>query len=168
VRLVAAVAADLAGGIGRAQGLPWHLPRDLRRFKAMTLGKPLIVGRRTYESIGRPLPGRHMIVVTRDGGYTAAGCQVAGSLDEAVRLASERGDEAIIGGGAALYGEAMGRCERVALTLVLGHFDCDVFLPSPWRQGPWRVRTEAFHPADEQNLHPCVFLELERTAPAAG
>ncbi len=168
MRVIAAVAVDLAGGIGRGQALPWHLPRDLRQFKSVTLGKPLIVGRRTFESIGRPLPGRHMIVVSRTAGFAASGCEVAGSLDEALARAATRGEEAVIGGGASLYAEAWSRCERVALTLVLGQFDCDTFLPSPWRDGPWRVRTEAFHPADEQNAHACVFLDLERAAPVSG
>ena len=163
-RLLLAVAMDMARGIGRGNALPWHLPRDLRRFRSLTLGKPLIVGRRTYQSIGKPLPGRHMIVVTRTRGFQAPGCEVAGSLDEALALAAARGEEVVIGGGESLYAEALPRCDRVALTLVLGHFPCDTFFPDLWALQPWQIRTEAFHAADDQNPHACVFLELERVA----
>ncbi|MCU0654762.1 MAG: dihydrofolate reductase [Polyangiaceae bacterium] len=163
-RVLLAAAMDLARGIGAGNALPWHLPRDLRRFRSMTLGKPLIVGRRTYQSIGKPLPGRHMIVVSREAGFQAPGCEVAGSLDGALALAAQRGEEVVIGGGASLYAEALPRCDRVALTLVLGHFPCDTFFPDLWALGPWQLRTEAFHGADEQNPHPCVFLELARVA----
>jgi len=163
-RLLLVAAMDLARGIGRGNALPWHLPRDLRRFRSLTLGKPLIVGRRTYESIGKPLPGRHLIVVTRSAGYTAPGCEVAGSLDEAIALAAQRGDEAVIGGGEAIYAAALPGCDRLALTLVLGHFPCDTFFPDLWARGSWQVRAEAFHPPDDQNPHACVFLEVERVA----
>lgn len=164
-RLVAVAAMDLARGIGLGNALPWHLPRDLRRFRSLTLGKPLIVGRKTYQSIGKPLPGRHMIVLTRERGFTAPGCEVAATLDEALVLAGQRGEEAVIGGGEAVYAAALPRCSRLALTLVLGHFGCDTFFPEPWAQGPWAIRTEGFHPADDQNPHACVFLEVERASP---
>lgn len=164
MRLVAAAAMDLARGIGLRDALPWHLPKDLRRFRSLTLGKPLIVGRKTYQSIGKPLPGRHMIVVSRDAGFRAPGCEVAASLDHALDLAATRGtEEAVIGGGAGLYAEALPRCSRLSLTLVLGHFYCDTYFPNLWAEGPWSIRTEAFHPADEQNPYPCVFLDLERS-----
>ncbi|MCS6899768.1 MAG: dihydrofolate reductase [Myxococcales bacterium] len=161
-RLLLVAAMDLARGIGRGNALPWHLPRDLRRFRSLTLGKPLIVGRRTYESVGKPLPGRYMIVVTRSVGYTAPGCEVAGSLDEALSLAAQWGEEAVIGGGETIYAAALPGCDRLALTLVLGHFPCDTFFPDLWSQGVWQVRADAFHPADDQNPYACVFLEVER------
>jgi dihydrofolate reductase len=161
-RLLLVAAMDLARGIGRENALPWHLPRDLRRFRSLTLGKPLIVGRKTYESIGKPLPGRHMIVVSRAPGFSAPGCEVATSLDDAIALAARRGEEAVLGGGEAIYAAALPVCDRLALTMVLGHFPCDTFFPDLWAQGRWQVRTEAFHAADDQNPHACVFLELER------
>lgn len=163
-RIALVAAMDMARGIGRGNALPWHLPRDLRRFRSLTLGKPLIVGRKTYQSIGKALPGRHMIVVTRTPGFRAPDCEIAGSLEEALVLASQRGEEAIIGGGETIYQEALPRCTRLALTLVLGHFPCDTYFPDLWSQATWQVRTEAFHAADEQNPHACVFLELERVA----
>ena len=166
MKLVLIAAADRNLLIGTGTGLPWHLPGDLKRFRARTMGRPMVMGRRTWETIGKPLPGRTSVVVSRSPAFSAPGCEVAGSLDEALaRAVAHGGDEVVVGGGAALYEEALPRCERVALTLVLGHFDCDTFLPTPWRQGPWRVRTEAFHPADEQNAYPCVFLDLERALP---
>lgn len=163
-RISLVVAMDLARGIGRNNTLPWYLPRDLRRFRALTLGKPLIVGRKTFESIGRPLPGRHMIVVTRTPGFPAPGCELANSLDEALALAAHHGDDVVVGGGEAIFREVLPRCNSIALTLVLDHFPCDVHFPEPWPLASWSVRTEAFHAADEQNLHACVFLELSRVA----
>ena len=86
------VAMDERGGIGLSNRVPWHIPADLKRFKALTMGHHLIVGRKTYESIGRVLPGRTMIIVTRSKNYRAEGCLVASSLQEALRLAEERGE----------------------------------------------------------------------------
>lgn len=161
-RLLLVAALDLARGIGLNNALPWHLPRDLRRFRSLTLGKPLIVGRKTYQSIGKPLPGRHMIVLTREQGFAAPGCEVAATFDQALALAAQHGEEAVVGGGEAVYAAALPRCNRLALTLVLGHFACDTFFPDLWSQGRWSTRAEAFHPADDQNPHACVFLDVER------
>ena len=119
--LVAAVARN--GIIGANGGLPWRLSSDLKRFKALTWGKPLVVGRKTFESIGRALPGRETIVVTRDPTFAAPGVLVAHNLDAALDLAAERAhavgaDDIIIGGGAEIYAQTMARAHRLFITEV--------------------------------------------------
>jgi len=116
--LVAALARNRA--IGLRGGMPWHLPAELAHFKLTTMGKSLVMGRRTWESIGRPLPGRQNIVVTRDVELDAPGCDVANSLDEAVSLASS--DEVMVIGGGSLYEQALPKADRMVLT----HIECDV------------------------------------------
>jgi dihydrofolate reductase len=137
------LACDLAWGIGKDGKIPWKCPADMARFKALTMGKPLIMGRRTYESIGRPLPGRRMVVLSRQLGYTAPGCEVAGSLAEALELLRGAG-EVFVGGGAAVYQEALPLASRVYLTLIYGQHGCDTSWPGvtevlqssgPWREG---------------------------------
>ena len=105
------------GVIGRENRLPWRLPADLRRFKSVTMGKPVIMGRKTYESIGKPLPGRSNIVVTRDPDYRAPGCQVVHSLEQALEAGAGHAEVMVIG-GAKLYRQALGRAQRMYLTLV--------------------------------------------------
>ena len=105
--LVVAMGSNRVIGVGGT--LPWHLPEDLAHFKRLTLGHPMVMGRTTYESIGRPLPGRTTIVVTRQRGWSAAGVEVAHSLDDAIALASELDDEAFLVGGAQVYAEALER-----------------------------------------------------------
>jgi dihydrofolate reductase len=119
--IVAAVARN--GVIGAENRLLWRLPSDLRRFKALTLGKPLVMGRKTFESIGRPLPGRETIVLTRHAGFRAEGAFVVHSLDAALALAAERAealgaDAVIIAGGAEIYGKTIDRADRLAITEV--------------------------------------------------
>ena len=122
IALIVAVAQN--GVIGRDGGLPWRLSNDLRYFKSVTMGKPIIMGRRTYESIGRPLPGRPNIVVSRNPGFVAEGVDVRSGLAAAVsHAATLPGDEAMIIGGAALYTDALGTAGRIYLTEV--HADVD-------------------------------------------
>ncbi len=162
--LVAAVARN--GVIGGCNRLLWRLPSDLKRFKALTMGKPLVMGRRTFQSIGRPLPGRETIVVTRDPGFSAPGVHVAHTLDGALTLAAERavarGAEAIvIAGGGELYAETIGRADRLAITEVTLEPEGDVRFP-PIDPGVWReVRREqgARGPKDEADF---TFVEYER------
>jgi dihydrofolate reductase len=122
--------------IGRGNRMPWHLPADLKRFRHITMGKPVIMGRRTHESIGRPLPGRKNIVLTRDPDYQAAGCTVAHDLDQALREAD--GQEAMIIGGAALYRDCLPLADRLYLTLIHREFAGDTFFPEldpeDWRE----------------------------------
>ena len=133
------VAMDERGGIGLRNRVPWHLPTDLKRFKALTMGHHLIVGRKTYESIGRALPGRTMIIVTRSKDYRAEACWVVSSLPEALRLAEERGEtEAFIGGGGSIYAQALPVADRIYLTRVHVVVEADVVFPV-WEEDGWRV-----------------------------
>jgi dihydrofolate reductase len=117
------------GVIGAKGGLPWHLPEDLAFFKRTTMGHPIVMGRKTWESIGRPLPGRRSIVVTRDRNFAAAGAEVVHSLDEAVALCSDS-DEIFVIGGAQLYAEALPLADRLLLTEIHADFEGDTMLPA--------------------------------------
>ena len=135
VSLVAALARNRV--IGAGNRLPWHLPEDLKRFKRLTMGSPVIMGRRTHESIGRPLPGRRNIVVTRQAGARWDGCEVARSLDAAIALAGNAPEVFVIG-GAELYRLALPRADRLHLTLIDADHRGDAFFPAfdpaDWRE----------------------------------
>jgi len=138
VSLVVAIAEN--GIIGRAGALPWHLPADLKWFKSVTMGKPIIMGRKTYDSIGRPLPGRTNIVITRNADWRAEGVVVAPSLDAALAAAEGGGaDEAMIIGGAQIYGRAIGEVDRIYLTEVHTKVAGDTWFPhlnhEDWSEG---------------------------------
>ena len=165
-RLSLILAADLGWGIGQGGTLPWRLPTDLARFRALTMDKVLIVGRRTYESIGRPLPGRRMMVLSRSAGFAAPGCEVFPSLDAALEGAAGHGDELFVGGGAALFAESLPRAHRVYLTMVLGLFACDTRLDPIWPGAgqSWKIHTKELLPATERDPHPSVFLVADRAA----
>lgn len=136
--LIAALAAN--GVIGRDNGMPWHLPEDLKRFRVLTMGHPIIMGRKTWDSLGRPLPGRTSIVVSRQDGLDIAGARVVPSLDAAVELAAtvEGGDEAFVIGGAQLYALALPRVDHLLLTEIADAFDGDTRFPdydrSAWQE----------------------------------
>lgn len=130
--LVAALARGRA--IGLRGGMPWHLPAELAHFKVTTMGKSLVMGRRTWESIGRALPGRQNIVVTRDEALKAAGCEVAHSLEEAIDLANS--DEVMIIGGASLYEQALPRADRMVLTHIESEVEADTWFPE-WDEKHW-------------------------------
>ncbi len=154
------VAMSLNHVIGHANRLPWHLPADLRFFKRMTLGKPVVMGRKTFESIGRPLPDRVNIVITRRQDYRAAGCQVAHSLPEALAIAEPTAEIMLIG-GASLYAQALECAERIYLTLVAVELEGDTRFPAlDWAQ--WRQLWREDHPADARHAHPYSFILLER------
>lgn len=137
--LIAALADNRV--IGRDNRMPWHLPEDLKRFKRVTLGAPVIMGRKTFESIlaalGKPLPGRTNIVVTRNRDYAQPGCTVASSLDEAIALAGAAEQVFVVGGGE-IYAQALPRAQRLYLTLVHIDVDGDAYFPafaaSEWRE----------------------------------
>jgi dihydrofolate reductase len=159
MKLSAIVAMAANRCIGKDNTLPWRLPADLKRFKQLTLGHTLILGRKTYESIGRPLPGRTMLVVTRQRDYAPEGVQVAHSLEEALERAS--GDEVFIAGGAELYRQAMDRVERLHLTQVHADYEGDTFFPEV-DLSAWRLVSEEHHPATPSE--PAFsFLTYERT-----
>ncbi|HEX8437446.1 dihydrofolate reductase [Archangium sp.] len=158
MRLSAIVAMAANRCIGKDNTLPWRLPADLKRFKQLTMGHTLVMGRKTYESIGRPLPGRTMVVVTRQRDYTPAGVQVAHSLEEALDMA--RGDEVFIAGGADLYRQTMERLRRLYLTRLERDYEGDTFFPEVDLSG-WRLVEEAHHPATATEP-PFSFLTYER------
>jgi dihydrofolate reductase len=163
VSLIVAVAKN--GVIGRAGGLPWHLATDLARFKRLTMGHHLIVGRRTWESIGRALPGRRMVVVTRAPERLAlpAGVPAAPSLEAALELARAAGDdEAFVAGGAALYVAAVPLADRVYLTRVLAPVEGDAFFPEV-DLVRWREVAREEVPAGERDDFATTFVVVDRT-----
>ena len=152
------------GVIGQDGGLPWHLPADLRHFKRLTVGKPVVMGRRTFESIGRPLPGRHNIVLTRSRGWTAPGVTAVPNLAEAVAAAGlqagARPDEIMIIGGAAVYAEALPSARRVHLTEVHAAPEGDTILP-PFDTAVWQETSREAH-AGDASAPAYSFVTLER------
>lgn len=163
VRVTIVVAVAENGVIGRDNALPWHLPEDLRRFKTLTWGKPVIMGRLTHESIGRPLPGRRNIVLSRDAGYTARGCETAQSLDDALGGLS---GEVMVIGGAGVYREALPRAERIEMTRVHRSFDGDTKFPELDR-AEWREAECIRHPPSDGRNYAISFVRLERSGTAA-
>ncbi len=160
VNLVVAIATN--GVIGRAATLPWHLPADLRHFKQITLGYPLIMGRITHQSIGRALPGRLNIVVSRDLQAVVAGCVVVASLAHALTAAAPASEVMVIGGHA-LYHAALPLAQRIFLTEVQAEIEGDVRFP-PFARGDWRETSREDFTADEQNAFPFSFVVLERAS----
>jgi dihydrofolate reductase len=162
MRISIVVAAAENGVIGAGNALPWHLPDDLKRFKALTMGKPILMGRKTHESIGRPLPGRTNIVISRQRSLALPGCVVVSSLEEAKRAAGAAEELAIIG-GAELYAQAISFVDVIHMTRVHAEVDGDAYFP-PLAADAWCEKTIATHPADERHAFAFTFLELERIA----
>lgn len=158
--LTLVVAATDAGVIGRDNAMPWHLPADLARFKSITMGKPIVMGRRTYDSIGRALPGRLNVVVTRDRGWSAAGVSIAHSLDEAI-AACGTAPEVMVIGGAQLYAAALPRATRVQLTRIHAAIEGDTVFPA-LPPADWREVAREERAADARNPHAMSFVTLER------
>ncbi|MBJ94796.1 MAG: hypothetical protein CMP23_10045 [Rickettsiales bacterium] len=152
--LVVAMSRDRV--IGCDGGLPWHFSEDLRHFKQVTLEHAVIMGRRTWDSIGRPLPGRRNIVVTRRQGWAPQGCEVAGSLEEAIKLARQHDSEPRIIGGATLYEQALPMATRLFLTEVDVEVDGDTHFPD-FERGEWREVERR-----QGNSAELMFLTLER------
>ena len=158
ISLVVAVADN--GVIGRGGALPWHLPDDLKFFKEVTLGKPVLMGSRTFESIGRPLPGRRNLVLTRRSLKAGAGVERVGSIAEALALVPEAPELCVIG-GAALYAEALPQAQRLYLTRVHCFVPGDAYFP-PWVASDWHEVARREHPADARHAYAMSFLTLER------
>lgn len=156
--LVVAVAQN--GVIGRNNMLPWRLPADLAYFKRVTMGHPIVMGRRTYESIGRPLPGRDNIVVTHNRDFAAPGCIVAHSLDEAWKAANGAEEVSVIG-GTALFRDTLPIADRIHLTEVQARVDGDTFFPA-FNRDEWRETEVARHPADARHQYPFRIVVLDR------
>ena len=158
VSLIAAMAENRV--IGRDNQLPWRLSADLQHFKALTMGKPIIMGRKTYESIGRPLPGRTNIVITRDSAFQAEGCEVVHSIEQA--LAAARGfEEVMVIGGAELYRQMLDHADRLYLTLVRAEVEGDALFPELGQQ--WHEVERESRKADDKNQFDYDFVILERS-----
>jgi dihydrofolate reductase len=158
--LIAAVAEN--GVIGANGTLPWRLPDELAHFKRSTLGKPVVMGRRTFESLGRALPGRTNVVLSRSSDFRPPGVLVARDLDAALALVSDA-PEVVVIGGAALYAEALPRAQRIYLTRVHARPDGDVTFPA-LDPSDWRESLVLEHPADGRHAFAFTIFELERTA----
>jgi dihydrofolate reductase len=159
VSIIVAVADN--GVIGRGGALPWHLSADLKRFKALTMGHHLVMGRKTFESIGRALPGRKFIVVTRNRDFTFPEVLTAGSVESALMLAQDD-TEIFIAGGAEIYEQSLHRADVMYLTRVHAEPHGDVTFPDFDDVNEWRLADSEHFEADEKNEHPYSFLTYER------
>ncbi len=157
VTIIAAMARNRA--IGLDGEMPWHLPAELKHFKESTMGKPIVMGRKTWESIGRVLPGRQNIVVTRNPSFQAPGCTLARSLDQAMDLA--QGEEVMIIGGGQLYQLAMAVADRMILTRVDCEPGADTWFPE-WQPQDWRQVSVRSESANENNPHAYQVIEWVR------
>ena len=162
MRLSIIAALDLSGGIGVNGQLPWRLSEDLKRFKNITMGHHLVMGRKTWESIRRPLVGRIMIVVTRQLDYQANGCEVVHSLQSAIDFAAARGEEElfVIGGGE-LFKQMLPQADRMYLTQVHAAVPADVFFPE-YDPEQWEIIYTQDVPASEKDAHFSTFYVVQR------
>lgn len=165
-KLTIVVAVSANGVIGRDGGLPWHLPTDLKRFKGLTLGKPVIMGRKTWASIGRPLPGRPNIVISRDPDFRAEGATVVHSLDEAVTLARQQAralgvDEVCVIGGGEIYRQAISAADILHITEVAAEVDGDTRFP-PVDPGTFEKIVDEPLPQCEKDSHAMRFSTWRR------
>lgn len=160
VSLIVAMSSN--GVIGRDGDLPWHLPADLRHFKKTTMGHHLIIGRATWDEVGKPLPGRTMVVVTRNRDFSAAGVLVAHSVADALSLVADD-DEAFIGGGAEIYRQALEAeiVDRLYITRIHAEVEGDTFFPGIDLDG-WLLADRVDHPADEKNEFAYSFERYDR------
>ena len=162
-RLVLLAALDRNCAIGKDNALPWHLPDDLKRFKALTLGKPILMGRKTAESLGRALPGRMNLVLTRSGRVPFDGMRAVASIDEALATVPEEGELCVIGGGE-IYALALPHADMLRLTHIDTAIDApDAFFP-PVDPAHWRCVASQEHPADARHAFAMRFSDYERVA----
>jgi dihydrofolate reductase len=157
------VAMSENGVIGRGGALPWHLPDDLKYFKVVTFGKPVLMGRRTFESIGRPLPGRRNLVMTRDLSAARPGVEYVSSIGQARAMAAGAVELCVIG-GAEVFALALPLATRIYLTRVHAVVQGDVYFPLRDFSG-WRESDSVAHPADARHAYPMSFVTLERSLP---
>ncbi|HCE55974.1 MAG: hypothetical protein APF83_09450 [Lutibacter sp. BRH_c52] len=159
VTIMAAIAANNA--LGKDNQLIWYLPADLKRFKKTTLNHAVIMGRKTYESLGKPLPNRTNILITRDKNYKAEGCVVVNSLKKALKIAEEVDENPFILGGAEIYKQAMPFTDKLDITFVHHQFDADVFFPEIDKT-IWKETSRENFKADENNKYDYSFVTFER------
>ena len=158
ISIIAALAENRVIGINNT--LPWRLPNDLKHFRRLTTGHAIILGRKNYESIGKPLPERRNVVITRQSGYEAPGCLVAHSLDEALKMADDDAEVFVIG-GAEIYQQTLARADRLYLTLVHAEVQGDTFFPE-FDRNEWRESARERHERDERHAYAYSFVVLER------
>ncbi len=168
IALIVAVAEN--GVIGRDGGMPWHQRSDLRRFRALTMGKPVVMGRKTFQSLPKPLDGRDNIVVTRDRAFAVEGVLVATSLEAAIDLARDcarrhRTDEIMVIGGAEIYAGALPWADRIYLTRIHAAPEGDTYFPEPDPAQWQEVRREPL-PRGDRDDYPATLIVLERWSPA--
>jgi len=164
VSIIAAVSDNNV--IGRNNAIPWHLSTDLKRLKSLTMGHHMLMGRKTFESLQRPLPGRTIVVITRDPDFRPDGVLAAHSLEQAIDLAS-LDDEIFIAGGAQIYEQAIPRADRMYITRVHVEIDGDTFFPEFDDVTEWALVDAEHREADEQNEYPYSFLTYERAGKLA-
>lgn len=160
--LVAAMANNRV--IGRDNDMPWHLPADLKHFKAVTLGKPVIMGRKTFESIGRPLPGRRNLVISRQADFRPQGVEVVSSLDDAL-AATKSAEEVMVIGGGQIYRQALAVAQRLYLTFIDADIEGDTCFPDWEAENCWKKVQESQFLADIHNQYNLTFVTFERLLP---
>lgn len=160
MKLAIIVATDQQGLIGRDNDLPWKLSADLQYFRQVTMGKPLIMGRNTHQSIGRALPGRQNIVVTKNANFSAEGCTVVHSVAEALKACHDA-KEVMVMGGASLYEQFLPHAERLYLTQVNASLDGDTWFPD-WQKTEWHQVSREDHLADHKNEYNYSFMVFDR------
>jgi dihydrofolate reductase len=162
MKLSLLLAASENGAIGKDNQLPWHLPNDLKYFKNLTWGLPILMGRKTFESIGKPLPGRKSIVITRQKGWRHDGVDKVHSVGEAIKKATNYGvKEIFVIGGAEIFDSALPTADRIYLTRIHHHFDGDVFFPE-LQKDTWQLVSERFCEKDEKNSYDHTYQVWER------
>ena len=163
--IIAALGRNRA--IGYQNQLPWRLPADLQRFKRLTMGHHMLMGRKTFESIGRPLPGRTSIIITRQLDYEAEGCLIVHSLDEAIALAQTRSEqEAFVIGGADIYAQALPLADRMYLTWVEAEPVADASFPA-FDENEWEASEQEGFAADQKHKHAMRFVTLQKRFPVS-
>ncbi len=158
ISIIAAMARNRV--IGKDNTMPWYLPAELRHFKQVTMGKPIIMGRKTFDSIGRVLPGRRNIVITRDPDYRFEGLVVVHAIEQAW-IAADDAEEVMLIGGGHLYQQMINRAERLYLTLIDAVIEGDTYFPEI-KNSEWLEIQDVYRPADEKNRYALRFLEFER------
>ncbi len=154
------VAMDENRLIGSDNQLPWHLPADLAFFKRTTMGKPIVMGRKTFESIGKALPGRRNIVITRDPDFTVSDCEIVNSIEAALRCCTAD-EEVMLIGGASLYQQTIGQATRMYITRIHHRFDGDTWFPE-FDRGGWKIESQENFDADHNNVFAYSFVKLVR------
>ncbi len=154
------VAVDENNGIGKNNQLPWHLPADLKHFKNLTTGHPIIMGRKTFESIGKALPNRRNIVISRQAGYTADGADVVSSLQDAFRLC-QPAEEVFIIGGAQIFEHSLVLADVIYLTVIHHQFEADTFFPQIDKK-EWKEMESISHLPDEKNKYSYTFIKYDK------